>query len=210
MTTTAVRNSPPAQPAGSTAQAEVQTSSPSPAGVRAEGLHNRKLRVMARCSEIAPDKTHPAHKFQYVSIQNLSNHLRRFCAEEGLDIVTSITDGTVVVELINADKPDEKSVSTWPVVAGDKGFAFSIKFPLMRLFLIGDGEENDEAELASASGRAAVRPLPPARATPPANAPAAPMVRPNAPTPATAVADSARAAATPIGPNDNGRLPWDD
>ena len=122
---------------------------------KTRNVYQRKLAVMRRCSAIKPDKTHPHHRFDYVSIQNLENHLREFCAEEGLDVQPSISDGVVTLTLTNADKPDEQIVSSWPVVDGDKGWAFSVKFPLVRTFHVGDGEENDEADMANKSAQAA-------------------------------------------------------
>ena len=120
-------------------------------------VYARKLAVMAKCGEITPDKKHPAHGFMYVSIQTLSNHLRKFCVEEGLDITSSEADGRLVFTLTNVDDPSDNIISIWPVVAGDKGYAYSHKYPLMRLFLVGDGEENDEAEMATKSGAAATQ-----------------------------------------------------
>jgi hypothetical protein len=137
-------------------------------------LFQRKLAVMAKCSAITPDKKHPAHGFDYVSIQNVSNHLRRVLVEEGLDVSEDVIDGEVLIHLTNADNPDDHITSRWPVVAGDKGFAFSVKFPLMRLFLVGDGEENDEAEMADRS------------AATPNHTPQRPQERTTAPAPRTA------------------------
>lgn len=110
-------------------------------------VHQRKLAVMARCGAIVPDKTH-ALKFDYLSIQTVSNHLREFCVEEGLDVQASIGED-LELSLINADDPRDRSVTHWPIVANDKGFAYTVKFPLVRLFLIGDGDENDEADMAN-------------------------------------------------------------
>lgn len=111
-------------------------------------VHQRKLAVMKRCGAIVPDKDH-ALKFRYVSIQALSNHLREFCVEAGLGIDVRIVDNEVIVRLTNVDEPTDVIESTWPVMAADKGFAYSVKYPLMRTFLIGDGEENDEASMAN-------------------------------------------------------------
>lgn len=119
--------------------------------------HQRKLAVMRRLDALAPDKFHPHHRFSYISIQALSAAVRRACVEEGLDVVFSVTDGAVVIELVNADAPSDRIVTTWPTVDGDRGWAYGIKFPLMRLFLVGDDDEADEAEMAAASGRAATR-----------------------------------------------------
>jgi hypothetical protein len=115
---------------------------------------------MAKCSAISPDKTHPAHGFKYVSIQTISDHLRTYCAEEGLDINLDVVEGEVILQLVNIDRPEDRIVSRWPVVPGDKGFAYSVKFPLIRTFLIGDGEENDEAVMATNSATASQAPRP--------------------------------------------------
>lgn len=117
----------------------------------------RKLAVMKRCDAIKPDKTHPAHKYEYNSIQNISNHLRTFLAEEGLDCQPSIEGGEMVVTLVNADNPEDRIVSRWPIVDGDRGWAYTTKYPLVRIFLIGDGEENDETDMANNSAEAARR-----------------------------------------------------
>ena len=122
---------------------------------KSRNVYHRKLAVMARCKDIKPDKVHPHHKFEFISIQSVSNHLRAFCVEEGLDITPSIEAGELVLTLTNVDKPDEQIVSRWPVVEGDKGYAYTVKYPEVRVFLIGDGEENDEAEMANKSGHAA-------------------------------------------------------
>lgn len=124
-------------------------------------VHQRKLAVMAKCDAITLDADYNGQtrdgrpiRFRYVSIQSVSNHLRHFCAEEGIDVnISASSDGTaLVLELVNADTPSEKIVSTWPIVAGDKAWAYTTKYALVRTFLIGDGEENDEADMAARSG----------------------------------------------------------
>jgi hypothetical protein len=130
-------------------------------------VYQRKQAVVRRCAAIVPDKKHPAHHYMYNSIQNVSNHLRAIGAEEGLDIQPSFNHelpGWLFLTFTNVDKPSEQIVSEWPVVDGDKGFAYTTKFPLIRSFLIGDGEENDESEMADRSGQQTrTPPAPPAR-----------------------------------------------
>lgn len=115
----------------------------------------RKLAVMKRCGAIAPDKRHPHHGFDYVSIQTLENHLREFLVAEGLDVTATVEDGSVAIWLTNVDEPTDQIVSRWPIVADDKGWAYSVKYPLMRLFHVGDGDEGDEKEMADKSARTA-------------------------------------------------------
>lgn len=121
--------------------------------------HQRKLAVMKRCAGIKPDKKHPAHHYDYVSIQNLSNLLRDYCAEEGLDPNAGFDreSGMFVLDLVNADDPSDHIPSYWPVIEGDKGWAFTTKFPLIRTFLVGDGEEADESEMAERSAHTATK-----------------------------------------------------
>jgi hypothetical protein len=132
---------------------KVQAAAPS------RNIHQRRLAVMARCKAIVPDREH-FQKFRYVSIQALENRLREFIVAEGLDVVTSFDldhPGFVQVDQVNADDPDDTLRTYWPVVDGDKGWAYTVKYPLMRLFHIGDGEEGDEAEMAKKSGQTASR-----------------------------------------------------
>lgn len=119
-------------------------------------VYQRKLAVMAKCREVKPDKKHSIG-FEYVSIQNLSNHLRKFLVEEGLDVEFGFVEGMLNVVLVNVDRPEDKIASSWPIVENDKGYAYTTKFPLIRMFQIGDGEEGDEADLAQKSGEAAAR-----------------------------------------------------
>lgn len=118
-----------------------------------KNVHQRKLAVMAKCSAIVPDKIHPHHKFQYVSVQTVSNHLRKFAVEEGLDITVAPNEAgdAIVVELTNADEPEQTITRSWPMVDGDKAWSYTSKYALIRMFLIGDGEEADEADMANAS-----------------------------------------------------------
>lgn len=127
-------------------------------------VHQRKLAVMKRCAVITPDSKYNGQtkdgrpiRFEYLSVQAISNHVRGFCVEEGLDLVPSISDNLVVLELVNADQPDDKIVATWPIVPNDKAWAYSLKYALIRTFLIGDGEEGDEAEMAGHSEQAATQ-----------------------------------------------------
>ena len=115
----------------------------------------RKLAVMKRCSAIVPDKRHPHHGFEYVSIQALENHLREFLVAEGLDVTATLEDGSLVLILTNVDQPTDQIVSRWPIVAEDKGWAYTVKYPLMRTFHVGDGDEGDEKEMADRSARTA-------------------------------------------------------
>jgi hypothetical protein len=134
------------------------------ASITARNVYQRKRAVMERCGAIKLDKKHPHHKFEYVSIQNLSNSLRAFMVEAGLECVPSVQDGYLTIELVNVDKPEERIISSWPLAPDDKGFAYSIKYPLMRLFLVGDGEEGgiDGVQQAPASQRAQPPTPPPA------------------------------------------------
>lgn len=120
-------------------------------------VHQRKLAVMAKCAAIVPDGFHQHHKFKFLSIQMVSNHLRAFCAEEGLDVTPGFDPqypGYVRIDFVNADDPADAFVAWYPEVPQDKGFAYSTKYPLVRAFLIGDGEEDDEAEMATRSAAA--------------------------------------------------------
>ncbi|MGH7722079.1 MAG: hypothetical protein ACRENL_04480 [Candidatus Dormibacteria bacterium] len=132
-------------------------------------VHERKLAVMAKCGAISRDASYvvQGRKVEYVSITHLCDSLRRFCVEEGLDVISSIHDGEVTVTLVNAAAPEQTIVSTWPVVAQDRGWSYSIKYPLIRLFLVGDGEEDDASgaqhSAAAASGQ---RPQPVVPSTP--------------------------------------------
>ena len=157
-------------------------------GEKPRNVYQRKLAVMGRCKEISPDKTHPHHHFEYVSIQNVENHLREFCIAEGLDVTPSVENGDVVVTLTNVEKPDEQIVTRWPVVEGDKGWAYSVKYPLMRIFHVGDGEENDEKEMADKSARTTQR----SRQEPPAPA----RAETGRPTPVASAAPSSGEIAT--------------
>lgn len=131
----------------------------------ARNVHQRKLGVMKRCAAITPDSKYNGQtkdgrpiRFEYLSVQAISNHVRSFCVEEGLDIVPSISsDNLVVLELVNADDPEDKIVATWPLVPNDKAWAYSVKYALIRTFLIGDGEEGDEAEMADRSAQPVAR-----------------------------------------------------
>lgn len=168
---------------------------------------HRKLRVMAGCGAIQNDRMWEGTSnrgdkisYPYTSIQEVSGHLRRLCAEEGLDPEVSLwpdpelylkmiaglyeqlgdliggerTDnaarpglierlaanvplpGTwMQVSLVNVDDPSDRVVTRWPTAQGDKAWAYSTKYPLVRVFLIGDGAENDEATMADASARQA-------------------------------------------------------
>jgi hypothetical protein len=144
-----------------------------PAGATAKAgapnVYQRKLAVMKRCGGIEPDKVH-FQKFDYISIQHLSNSLREYLIAEGLDVTTGIVDGEVLVTLTNVDNPHDQIVSSWPVIEADKGWAYSVKYPLIRLFLVGDGEENDEAEMATKSGETATKTRE-GRGAPPSNPP---------------------------------------
>lgn len=114
--------------------------------------YQRKAAVMRKCGAIQPDKTHPAHNFKYISIQAISNHLRQYCTEEGLDVNFDVIEGEVILHLVNVDNPDDRITSRWPVIQGDKAFASTVKFPLMRTFLVGDGEEDATATSSNGSG----------------------------------------------------------
>jgi hypothetical protein len=115
-------------------------------------VYQRKLAVMAKCGEIKPDATHAGFGFTYNSVQHISNKLRQFAVEEGLDITTSAPDGHILVVLTNADEPTDQIRAEWPLVPNDKAWAYSSKYALIRTFLIGDDTEGDEAENAAASG----------------------------------------------------------
>lgn len=124
-------------------------------------VYQRKLRVMAAL-DIKPDKRHSLG-FEYVSIQHLSNQLRTLCAKEGLDVEITFPDndpGYIDIYLVNVDVPSDTIYTRWPVIEGDKGWAYTVKYPLVRLFLVGDPEENDEAEMAEKSGSAVKTPTP--------------------------------------------------
>jgi hypothetical protein len=142
-----------------------------PGSSDARNVYERKLAVMARCKDIVPDKVHPHHKFQYNSIQQISNRLREYAVAEQLDISVDFPpehDGYVRVRLscsggASANGP-ETAVAYYPVTPDDKGLAYSTKYALIRLFLIGDGEENDEAEMADrSSAKAPQRAVTPAK-----------------------------------------------
>lgn len=134
---------------------------------RSRNVYQRKLAVMARCGEISPDATHAGFGFKYNSIQHVSNKLRTFAVEEGLDITTSVPDDHVLVVLTNVDVPSEQIEARWPLVPNDKAWAYSSKYALIRTFLIGDDTEGDEADNATSSGQAR-----PAAQTAPAPRPA--------------------------------------
>jgi hypothetical protein len=163
-------------------------------------VYQRKLAVMARCSAIVPDKQH-GQGFPYISVQAISNHLREFLVEEGLDVTPSLSENhdALRVTLTNADDPKQQIVSDWPLVDKDKAWAYTFKWALIRIFAIGDGEEGDEAELANNSGRRAQRQADAREAS----APAAPP-RPRLVAGGADVAAQARAAQpprpTPTGP----------
>jgi hypothetical protein len=152
-------------------------------------VYQRKLAIMRRCQAIAPDSQYDATskatgarvQFPYLSVQYISNELRQFCCEEGLDCTVSVVSDQVVIELTNVDEPKDRITATWPLVPNDKAWAYSVKYALIRTFLIGDGTEGDEAENAERSGNH--------RATS-SGAGASPSV--SAPTPSTA-----RQAASP-------------
>ncbi len=165
---------------GRGATSEATPEAPSPAATR--NVHQRRLAVMARCKAVVPDKEH-FQKFWYISIQALENHLREFLVAEGLDVWASFdpaTPGFVTVTMACAET-GECLPTYWPVVEGDKGWAYSVKYPLMRLFHVGDGEEGDEAEMAERSAHAADRqrsssPSQPQRGAAGGTPPAAPAV----------------------------------
>lgn len=118
------------------------------ASTPARNVYQRKAAVTAKVGTMVTDKVHPAHKFPYMSIQNVSNHVRQFCLDEGLDPNISIAGDVLVLELVNVDNPDERITSTWPLVPQDKAWSYTTKYALVRTFLIGDSEENDEATMA--------------------------------------------------------------
>jgi hypothetical protein len=124
-------------------------------------VYQRKLAVMAKCETLRMRGKHDHYGFSYHTVQDLSNHLRKILVEEGLDVEFDFAevDGFVTVVLINASdpRPEEKIISRWPIVENDKGYAYTTKFPLIRMFLIGDSEEGDEAKLAEESGKATNR-----------------------------------------------------
>lgn len=140
-------------------------------------IHERKLAVMARVGEIHHDKTHPHHNYTYNSIDNISNAIRALFVEFGIGYEPSCSDGVMTVRLVNVDRPDDTSTTTWPVVDDDKGFAYSTKFPLVRTFLVADSAEDDpaksgeadESHMAANSAHAGATtrpaPAPPARTT---------------------------------------------
>lgn len=115
-------------------------------------VYQRKLAVMAKCDAIKPDAEHAGFHFTYNSVQHISNKLRQFAVEEGLDITTSAPDGHIRVVLTNSDDPADQIIADWPLVPQDKAWAYSSKYALVRIFLIGDGTEGDEAENAERSG----------------------------------------------------------
>jgi len=141
-----------------------------PEDKNARNVYQRKLAVMKRCDEIVPDKVHPHHKFEYNSIQQISNRLRQYAVEEGLDIAVDFPpehEGYARVTLTCSEMEGvggvytSRSVHFYPIAPDDKGLAYSTKYPLIRLFLIGDGEENDEAEMANkSSARPSRKPAP--------------------------------------------------
>ncbi len=124
-------------------------------------VHQRKLAVMRRLDGLGPDKVYDGVskktgarvRFPYISIQAVSNGLRKAAVEEGLDILVQPqpSAGTITIELVNVDDPEDRIVSEWPLVPEDRAWAYSAKYALVRLFLIGDAEEGDEAELAEGS-----------------------------------------------------------
>jgi len=126
-------------------------------------VHQRKLAVMRHLSGLGPDKVYDGVskrtgtrvRFPYISIQAVSNALRQAAVEEGLDVLVQPQPqaGSILVELVNADDPKDRIVSEWPLVPDDRAWAYSTKYALVRLFLIGDAEEGDEAELADSSSR---------------------------------------------------------
>ena len=130
-----------------TATATRETVEAAFATVNTKNVYQRKAAVMAKCKAITLDKTHPHHGFQYTSIGNLENHLREWMVEEGLDITPTCDPerpGFIDFPLVNVDKPDEVIHSWWPIVEDDKGWAYTVKYPQMRVFHIGDGEEDRE------------------------------------------------------------------
>jgi hypothetical protein len=144
-------------------------------------VYQRKLAVMERCGNIEKDdyngysaKTGKEVHFKYIGVQTLSNYLRKALVEEGLDVEFSFEEGQLLVSLVNVDEPSDRIVTRWPIVDQDKGYAYSTKYPLIRLFQVGDNEEGDEAELAERSGKAAsaLKKDAPAPSRGPVNAPA--------------------------------------
>ena len=122
-------------------------------------VYVRKQAVMRKCDAMKPDSQYGQEggkvHFPYLSVQYISNQLRKFGCEEGLDITCSVSGESVVVVLTNVDDPKDQITAMWPLVPNDKAWAYSMKYALIRTFLIGDGEEGDEAENATASGHAA-------------------------------------------------------
>jgi hypothetical protein len=110
-------------------------------------VYQRKLAVMAKCKGLKLDKTHPHHGFQYISIQNLEEHLREWMIEEGLDITPTCDPtrpGFMNFPLVNVDDPTDTIDSWWPIAEDDKGWAYTVKYPQMRIFHVGDEEEAKE------------------------------------------------------------------
>jgi hypothetical protein len=119
-----------------------------------KNVYQRKLAVMAKCDDIKLDKVHPHHGFRYISIQNIEERLRKLCVEEGLDITATCftTTNHITIVLTNVDDPKDQIESTWPLADDDKGFAYSVKYPLLRIFHVGDEEEARETREQPARG----------------------------------------------------------
>lgn len=134
-----------------------ETPTKAPVVVDLRNVYKRKLAVMAKCDGIKPDAQYGQEggkvHFPYLSVQYISNQIRKFAVEEGLDVTCSVAGDLVIVVMTNVDDPKEQITATWPLVPQDKAWAYSTKYALIRTFLIGDGEEGDEAENAKASGQ---------------------------------------------------------
>jgi len=147
-------------------------------------LGRRWLAVLDRIGDLEPDKTHPHHKFRYVSIQKLSSALRKACIAEGVFYWPSVRGDQFIVRIENADDERQVRTSAWPVFEDDKGFAYTVKYPLARVTLMGD-EADDQSE------QQLVPPRPKAHAAQAERRPGAMPPAPTAPAPASPSAPGA-------------------
>ena len=109
-------------------------------------IYQRKVALMQELGEVGRGGKNPHLKNEYIRYQDLMDALRPLTAKHGIDVICEIADGPIgYVTLTNVDDPADQIVQRWAPtdLPKDQGGSYLIKYALMKLFLIGDGEDPD-------------------------------------------------------------------
>ncbi len=119
-------------------------------------VHQRRALARNLCGRVAADMEH-GKGFKYVSIGHLSNELRPVLAEAGLDYSISVDTerATMTFDWFCVDNPSDTCSDSFPLLpeGADKAWAYQVKWSLIRIFMVSDATEPDEADAAESSGR---------------------------------------------------------